>query len=1289
MAVISTLRFIVAASLLVASSLTGRLALGASLIPEVKLGPEVAMEVMAWIEGPKGPSAVSSIAIKDISAGGGKELWAVAAGKQGGAVFRRTGLFWEHVPSVPTRFEPGVVDSTFTSAERIDVSPKGDVWVVDSDGVLHRRFEDGYWRRLATGVKDVGAGSEDVWIIPTPSAPMLKGLGKGTYIVNLTRNQFIPWDDKYGEPTAIDANEAGKPFIVTSKGRLITFLPHATGNWSELTGECIDQSVANGGCDPTRSFVDVAASANAVWVTGKGAVDGDFTFHYSSYTHSGLKAYSKLAPAYAAIATDRQGNLYAVKEKGKVVFSELTYEFRDSGKYFTDMILGGLGLVTSDMLYAFDGKTALKSDEITSTDARLAAGLDPSGDFTMSLVAMPQTSAAVDSGKQCLVSFGNGNRSYWSVCLDGAQKNLLVQIESQEESFPIDLTPADSYGRKVGRMLVFRSQRGRLDIERRNFVIGGVPVKVEKQVEHVGTLTVHDRLLIDATGNRLFFGSSDGANDLFTGSLGSVRIWRSAVDPEFVQANSQYGVRSDATLPDYSDLIVEALVGKSINDSKPTSEIFLRKKETAFAGLWEPASNGDTSDIALGPQDDTTSGSLNVPKKEIIRIKLERKSGAFALDRLTLFSDSEDGIAATSFEQSADDVYVGWQDPRSKELYDKPVELVLLDDNTIRIRRPAGSPQEYTLNRVGEYVQFDSGLAEKIISPGQLSKGHDLTLMSPLPEFETPKKVIFGEPGTKGNLPRGVMYKKVDAGNSGLRTRTVESTRELQRDRSLTLGFSFEVPEIVAFSSEQSFETSVKTMERKQSVRSVGTAVWRGYVLAVDRARIVFAPDFRNKIQLAKAGLQGKTGISLGTLIKEYGTHYANHVVYGALARAEHTVSESEIEKSVSEKLDSKAEGSVGGEKKGKIGISGGMGIGTENGHKVMQSDEDESFSVRGGSVAMDLDEGSIGDDFSRATPISMDLRPIYELLSPVFFDDPAIYVDLRNALAVETGRYLLEKKPPRGLSDRSLVPSIFVVHIDKLEAKYLGTGKIKGDVTFTRSTNKKQLVINDDSYKVSTGKDTEVTPSEKFVFVEPPGNQVPAKLHVAANLRSETGQQPLPGADFDIDLSTVRLNAPVSGRLSVLSESCQCMTACPEGYEDIAGACLQTCPAGLQATGKVCGNSITGELYAPWDKKQCETENPSNGCVLVVVAAVWPNFTPACPDKHKRYMEGRCVADCEKYGLESNFFGACPRPEAPRTKSGRSAGSQCAAGAVPANDCSRIEINYTIEQRELEFSDR
>lgn len=1261
-----------------------------SIAPEASLGKS--MEIITTVRIAGQPKPVDTQML-DIGVGGDDVVWAVSAN----GVFRKRGLTWEHVPSFSTSFafDPlgGELVSHFQGALRVDVSPDGIPWVIDDTKTLQVLSEDKNWLRRAGHVRDVAVGGLDVWYIPEADAPILKQLAAGEYLVNLTRNSVTAIPAKYGKAIAIDVSARGVPYVATSSGFILHYSPETIGNWIELDGHCTGMAGSKDeDCDPTRKPEDIAVSGDMVWVTGTGKDKTGYTFLHSNFKLTGLSPFLKLAPGSARVASDSRGNLYTIDAKGRAGFANLALGYKDSGKVLNAALMAVLLQPQKKEMRAFAlGTPALERTLTLPGDLRLLDALSLRKEFTMSVLLAQDGDQISQQAMQCVLSVESLGLESWSLCIEGGT-SLVLTVDGLPQNHPIDLSTTKTMGMELVRKLLVQVKDRKLTILTNVTTEIGKPALVTTVFE--GQMPAIPGSNGDQ-GNKLIIGSRSGGADPFRGHIGSLRMWNAAVPLNEIQANPQTAVAGDLTLPGLDQLVLEALVYPDTKALAPV-DFIAREPRVAAGGLWWSQADGGLTTVDLGNQAIAVKGGLSLPRPQIFKIVSPPKSGAFEVNRLDIYRDGEGGMRATSFEQSERNIYLGWQDPRTGKAGAEPFQIEVFPDNTIILRDPnrkeGQEGQEEIWKRLDDSiqsnVQFDGNPPSSVGASLSLFTGHDIRNLARIPREEKPGNLIF-DPGPgfnaaaksfNGKLPPGVNYRKADFAVVANDTRIIETTRELQNDRSRSYGGSIEVPSVFSFSADAKFKNSVKNMAEAKTMRAVSEGWWANFVMRAHFGRLPLAANFIADVQKVRDGK-----LKLTSLISNYGTHYANGVLYGARARAEKFLDESALEEVIGNSRELSAEGGL--TIKGvEIGLKAAMEDSKEATKKDSTSKETSNSEVLSASLAFDSEEQTVGDDENRSQVIAMDLRPLSDLLSPVYFDDPAIHTDLRYELAQLIGITLMKSAMPQGLSDESLLPKAYAVKIERIEGKNIAKGGFGGTMTWRKpgkNGEERKVTFATPATVTDESQKNIIKPSDIIVIADAQPDGRPGTLSLSARVTlNEAGQEELT-REITVDLGRLANGVGLSDGFTLVGKNCQCMTACPAGFEDVEGACRSTCPAGMDQTATTCSQVTRGEHFLDWEEDECERLNPSTGCERIW-EVVLPFYSPKCKPGMKRMWSNVCSADCSLYGLErKKLLGdettLCNRKEVPRSKTGRSANNACAADSVPGTDCVRVEVEYSI----------
>lgn len=231
------------------------------------------------------------------------------------------------------------------------------------------------------------------------------------------------------------------------------------------------------------------------------------------------------------------------------------------------------------------------------------------------------------------------------------------------------------------------------------------------------------------------------------------------------------------------------------------------------------------------------------------------------------------------------------------------------------------------------------------------------------------------------------------------------------------------------FGVEVTHEKLTSTTRRKGTTHAVGIGRIERYIYLLDKANAALSDDFREAVDQVAT----KT-MSPETLVDNFGSHYANAIVYGALLWAEKDISNSDIASNVMESNGVKANGAFRG-----VNVSGSFSqtTDTSSGNSTMFKKDDFHMVGGGGTTSAPF---ANADDFN-SVPMRYDLRPISELVSPIFFPTPGNQGKM-NA-------YLDAKKRIRAVVDARMA------NAPTFSDKYIGPEVYKVDFKAIRCTAK------------------------------------------------------------------------------------------------------------------------------------------------------------------------------------------------------------------------------------------
>jgi hypothetical protein len=308
--------------------------------------------------------------------------------------------------------------------------------------------------------------------------------------------------------------------------------------------------------------------------------------------------------------------------------------------------------------------------------------------------------------------------------------------------------------------------------------------------------------------------------------------------------------------------------------------------------------------------------------------------------------------------------------------------------------------------------------------------GYDISAMNPmdLQRADGQKKPVFALPADdsrdfyialKTIVPYGMLYASDSTGTSQSSAITVTSGSENAETQSTTLGISIGVPKVVSFGVESEVtKTAKKTMEsQKQLAFTEDVKITRSLVL--DPAHVRLDPAFRQRI--VDIAAKRRAGIAVDyekDVIAVFGTHYPNAVTLGNLSRRVTSYSKDAYGELYSQGKTIAVNAS---------GVVRGVKI---DGKYQNQSEYSQAFNSE---LERQFKQTNDVGDSQDPVPAFMDLRTLDELLSPVFFDDVAIFGDMRMELRQAIGTHVAARAPPYDPIADDWEPYAFSVNLDRM----------------------------------------------------------------------------------------------------------------------------------------------------------------------------------------------------------------------------------------------------------------
>ena len=252
-------------------------------------------------------------------------------------------------------------------------------------------------------------------------------------------------------------------------------------------------------------------------------------------------------------------------------------------------------------------------------------------------------------------------------------------------------------------------------------------------------------------------------------------------------------------------------------------------------------------------------------------------------------------------------------------------------------------------------------------------------------------------------VPHGLYFNFDSEGSERGDALQVNTDTERQSMWSRGLGFSVEVPGIAKFAADGSHQESQETVDKFGLSMVINQAIVRHYVLILDKSRVELSDEFRNRVIDMRNRHVAQLPIDWDQFFGSFGTHYAYAVTYGGMAWSETTMNSEETSQAVSETDKQSMSATFPVDEGIQVGINANSEYsqGSKSGSGTMR--ERTNFGTYGGSFSKG---GGWSVGRGEELPVLLDLRPVPDLLSPIFFDDPAIYIDLRKTMTEQYSKH-------------------------------------------------------------------------------------------------------------------------------------------------------------------------------------------------------------------------------------------------------------------------------------------
>ncbi|MFM2355089.1 MAG: hypothetical protein RLZZ528_825 [Pseudomonadota bacterium] len=1187
----------------------------------------------------------------------------------------------------------GTIYALFNQASVSRISPAGlDVYI----GTKH--LGTGFDAYNASLAKDLGVNDDGVlWRIGVEKGP--GGSAIDRYDAPTDR-----WERISGYGVRIDVDPAGLPWVVNDLGDIW----HWDGAvWTRVPGKATDIAVGSDGVVwiiEAEGRMAGRASILSNWdKTAKQA-----NWEPAADLPNGIVGVNIAAGRRGeAIMSDSQGRLWravpdvrdpARDENAVVLFDParatdiaasgpVTADTSQADRTNLDLTNGGAVSLSFLTGAPSEGGDVVVVD--AETAAFLTEGLAGQADQTLADLGI-----VVGGGTEgCLLSHGSSSSTKLSLCLDATLSNLAVTIARQTINVPVE-----GISGKPQTLLVRTGPEG---------VDGDMALRVWLNGTALGPFFLDKQSRVDPDARtKVRIGADTEGKRVFQGRIGSVRVFSDAPDVEALLAAPFAQVAATPALPGYPLLVLDAPLtpeAKTISLMPPS---IVPERFWHLAGLdtFKPQPRPATVKAKFGAE-------MNFAMPDIYRLRVNPPQSAGVPATLTVFRDGESGVTEATFVQTGRNSYRGVRSPVTGQTgtFDLTIERASVtqtyngQDRKVEVLTTKIGPDRlYSIapflpNPEKAAVSDSFAFASMAALAEYNYYGHDITRMSPRPGrlSKLPRGKIFHmfDPSDERSreytvqspvvIPWGTNYFNIDQGEVRQTENIASTTREYQDGFGFSLGASVEVPKVAEFSANGAFKTATELMAKEERSAIYSNAWYAYYALVADRPRMALDEAFILAVQDLKDGR-----IAPKTFLETYGTHYAHGVVYGQRIRFESLVKKAELGNKLS------SEWSVGMESKVAVkAVTLGVKAEFDKNQsrsfgKETESRESYAYGEAGG-LSNSLEEIMAGDNPTRVAPIAFDLRPIWELMSPLYFDDPAIYQDLRATLQEELYKYAMAEVDTSVLNDVNLMPSILRLQLDRLvpvaaeDSPFYGTvqvvvrnrdGSVKDTYTIW-STTRAEAVTADPAAKGGRPGYELGGVSKDFVGTDAELSGLSFELKVDLKL-SNSVDELVPAART---LTYQEFAEPGTQPALISGKSCNCLSACPAGYSADGASCIKDCPNGFVTRGGTCYGSYEAEdTYLAWDMEDCEADWGSCEHLIEGFGTVVPKCKPGFFREFGTF--GICIAYCETFGLGKWAGGnaTCVRPEASRTTVQMQAGGSCPAGYDRSNkSCPSIELEF------------
>jgi hypothetical protein len=239
-------------------------------------------------------------------------------------------------------------------------------------------------------------------------------------------------------------------------------------------------------------------------------------------------------------------------------------------------------------------------------------------------------------------------------------------------------------------------------------------------------------------------------------------------------------------------------------------------------------------------------------------------------------------------------------------------------------------------------------------------------------------------------VPNGWKFAGDVSGSSGSRTSSAFSDEESRQSWATSLGVSASA-DIGAegFSAKVAYRNNHKAHEAVSSgsagkvVSTITESVDTSHSLVVDLATVELAAGFRRAVQ---ALAENPDDERIRDFVGRFGTHFAASLTFGSKRWEQRHETEASVTHAMTH----------GTSNDQSVEVDAHTPVGGVSGSVATGSEKEASTSAKHG-IGLDVSStGSVGSA-GEPVPVQMEVKPLTHLLSPLFFDDPYVYDELKQ----------------------------------------------------------------------------------------------------------------------------------------------------------------------------------------------------------------------------------------------------------------------------------------------------